>query len=279
MGIAVSQINDNDHDFIAFCDFLKKSSGIVISSKKSYLVSSRIRHIMEDYEFSELSQLLQKAKTNQDLIKKIIDAMTTNETFWFRDVYPFEYFSNTLLPTLNSDDNRSHSIKIWSAACSSGQEPYSLSILCEEYKEINKSNKKVEIIATDLSSHILNKAKAGIFDHLSIERGLSSKRISNFFTQNHDNEWKINPPLKNYIKFEPINLLESFSAMGKFDVIFCRNVLIYFDKDTKMDILQRLHQSLKPGGTLFLGSSESLSEATSLFSVVHCHPGIVFQAN
>lgn len=276
---ALKNIPENCLDFKAFCEYLQKSSGITISPNKAYLVSARIRNIMVDYELASLAELIVALnKRNKALHQKIIDAMTTNETFWFRDDYPFTYFSKKLLPHWMSKECKDPSIRIWSAACSSGQEPYSLGILCEEYKTHSPLNKRVEILATDLSSHILDQAKKGSFDRLSIGRGLSEKRLNKFFTSQPHNEWMVNKDIKRYTNFQPINLLESFSSLGKFDIIFCRNVLIYFTKETKTDILTRMHACLKPNGLLCLGSSESLSDASSLFTMLHCNPGIIYQA-
>lgn len=277
---ALKNIPEDCLNFKAFCDFLQKSSGITITANKSYLVSARIRNIMVEYELSDLSELIKELnKNNKVLQKKVINAMTTNETFWFRDGYPFKHFSNVLLPAWEEREGKDTStIRIWSAACSSGQEPYSLGMLCEEYKSEASLKKKVEILATDLSSNMLDKAKKGRFDRLSITRGLSDQRIKNFFTSSCQTEWTVKPEVKRYVQFQALNLLESYEKLGEFDIIFCRNVLIYFTKETKTDILKRMHGCLKPNGFLCLGSSESLADASSLFTMVHCNPGIIYQA-
>ena len=272
-------ISEDCLDFKAFCDYLQKASGITLSSGKSYLVAARIRHIMAVNGLSDLSGLITELnRNNKKLHQEVIDAMTTNETFWFRDDYPFVYFSQHLLPSWSTPEHKDPSIKIWSAACSSGQEPYSLAMLCEEYKASNSFNKRVEILATDLSSDILQKAKKGEFDRLSIARGLSDKRLKSFFSEELSGQWQVNSLLKRYIQFKALNLLESYQSLGTFDIIFCRNVLIYFTRETKTDILERMHKCLKPGGLLCLGSSESLAGAKDLFTMVHCRPGIIYQA-
>ncbi len=228
-------------------------------------------------DMAEIIKELNKS-SRSELHQKIIDAMTTNETFWFRDSYPFDYFSKTLLPYWNSPECKERPIKIWSAACSSGQEPYSLGILSEEYREKNPSSKNIEILATDLSSEILDRAKSGIYDKLSIGRGLSDKRLNKFFESSCQKQWVVSPSVQRYIKFRSLNLLESYSALGKFDIIFCRNVLIYFTAETKSDMITRMHACLKPNGLLCLGSSEGLAETTSLFKMEHCNPGIMYRA-
>lgn len=276
---ALKNISEDCLDFKAFCEYLQKTSGITITSNKTYLVSARIRHIMVEHGLTTLAELISQLNSrNKSLHQKVIDAMTTNETFWFRDDYPFQYFTKKLLPYWASREYTDSTIRIWSAACSSGQEPYSLGILCEEYKKSSPLNKKIDILATDLSSHILDKAKKGSFDKLSIGRGLSNTRMNHFFTAVNENEWKINREVKKYTRFQPINLLESYDSLGKFDIIFCRNVLIYFTKETKTDILRRMHQCLKPNGLLCVGSSESLADASPLFTMLHCNPGIIYQA-
>jgi len=274
-----NNLSEDCLDFKAFCDYLQKASGITLSAGKSYLVSARIRNIMAEHEFADLSALTKALnKNDKRLHQEIVDAMTTNETFWFRDDYPFQYYTKTLLPTWASSEYKESSIKIWSAACSSGQEPYSLAMLCEEYKALSPLTKRVEILATDLSSTILQKAKLGQFDKLSIARGLSQQRLDKFFSLSQNQQWQVNNELKRYIQFKSLNLLEPYSSLGKFDIIFCRNVLIYFTRETKTDILKRMHSCLKPGGFLCLGSSESLAGAKDLFSMVHCKPGIIYQA-
>ncbi len=273
---ALKNLSEKNADFTEFCEYLQKNSGITIAPEKSYLVSARIRQIMIDYEFKTLAELLRKLRGhNQGLQQKVIDAMTTNETFWFRDTYPFDYFYKTILPQWQKESRQS--IRIWSAACSTGQEPYSIAMLLEEYKERLSFNKRVEIIATDLSSQVLSVAKQGEYDHLSIGRGLSPQRLDKFFTTSCQKRWTITPDIKKYVNFKPINLLNSYSALGKFDIIFCRNVLIYFTKETKFDILKRMHDSLNPGGFLCLGSSEGLGDASSLFTMINCQPGLIYQ--
>jgi len=276
----LKNLSEENAEFTEFCDYLQKASGITIAPGKTYLVSARIRQIMVDYEFKTLADLLRQLKShNRGLQQKVVDAMTTNETFWFRDTYPFDYFSNTLLPNWNADKQYEHKpIRIWSAACSSGQEPYSLGMLIEEYKEKNRFTKRVEIIGTDLSSQILENAKLGEYDSLSMGRGLSKQRLDKFFSTSCEKRWAVAPAVRKHIRFQPINLLESYANLGKFDIIFCRNVLIYFTKETKAAMLTRMHQALNPGGYICLGSSEGLGNLSPLFNMINCQPGLIYQA-
>ncbi len=268
-------------EFQEFRDFLQKVAGIDLGDNKQYLVSTRLRRVLAEYECSSLSDLtkLIQRPGNMQAKQKVIDEMTTNETFWFRDSYPFDYLKSKILPELSQQRSAGRA-RIWSAACSSGQEPYSLSMMIEESMKKNFATKNlnVEIVATDLSSVILDKAKTGEYDRLSISRGLSKERLDNFFDSAGPDLWRAKPGIKSRINFRPLNLQESFVTLGKFDVVFCRNVLIYFSAELKKDILTRIHATLKPGGALFLGSSESLSGASGLFDMVHCNPGVMYRA-
>lgn len=268
-------------EFDEFKSFLLDASGIDLGENKQYLVSTRIRHILSDYKCSTLTELmaLLKQPSGRVLRQQIIDVMTTNETFWFRDGYPFDYLTNNFFPE-QVKDARSPRLRVWCAACSSGQEPYSISMVAEEYLAKASSTQRfdLEIVATDLSSRVLEQAKSGIYDRLSISRGLSQERLNNFFDEGENQTWKARSSISRRINFRPLNLQESYSSLGKFDVIFCRNVLIYFSKEFKTDILTRIHGCLKPGGLLFLGASESLAGANELFDMINCRPGIMYKA-
>lgn len=276
---ALNKLSKDDIEFSDFCQYLKDVSGITISPSKAYLVSARVRQIMVDYDFKNLSDLLLRLRKNDRKLQRlVVDAMTTNETFWFRDGYPFNYFIRHLLPLWSKESSSQYRpIKVWSAACSTGQEPYSLAILFEEFLEHYPTRKKLDIIATDLSTKVLEQAKQGKYDKLSIGRGLSEERLKKYFISNCQRDWIVKENVKRHIKFESINLLDSFSGLGKFDIIFCRNVLIYFTKETKDDILTRMHRCLNPGGYLCLGSSESLGSVSPLFEMINCDPGLIYK--
>lgn len=268
-------------EFLEFRQFLKDAAGIDLGDNKQYLVTTRIRKILTNNELESVSALLAKIRlgSGRMLRQQVIDAMTTNETFWFRDVYPFEYLKSEVFVDFHKKNPRV-APRIWCAACSSGQEPYSISMTADEFARsaLGRSSFSVDIQATDLSSVILDQAKAGVYDKLSISRGLSDTRLRSYFDAQGTNQWAIKPAVKKCVRFKAINLQDSFATLGKFDIVFCRNVLIYFSSDLKQDILRRIHATLKPGGLLFLGSSESLGNAGELFSMVHCRPGVVYQA-
>lgn len=270
-------------EFDQFRQFLEDACGISLGDNKQYLVTNRMRRLMDDHKISNFGELVRNLKLgiNRKLKEQVIDAMTTNETFWFRDIYPYDHLKNILFPQLMSGNNKMFGpIRIWSAACSSGQEPYSISIMAEEFKSRNMGTlpRQIQIVATDLSTTVLDQARKGEYDKLSVMRGLSNERLERFFDKTPDNSWRVKSMLRDRIDFRPINLMDSYAALGKFDIVFCRNVLIYFNADLKRQILQKIHAALKPQGILYLGSSEGLAGAADLFEMVRCEPGILYRA-
>lgn len=270
-------------DFDQFRLFLEDACGISLGDNKQYLVTNRIRRILDDYQFKNLGELVVAVRqgSNRKLKEQVVDAMTTNETFWFRDVYPFEHLRNKILPELMSPALRMQGpIRIWSAACSYGQEPYSISMMVEEYKRASMGtlNRPVQIVATDLSSIVLDQARSGEYDKMSIIRGLSTEKLERYFDKQSDNLWRIKPPVKERIDFKSLNLLDSYASLGRFDIVFCRNVLIYFNADLKREVMKKIHSTLKPGGILYLGSSEGLAGSSDLFEMVRSDPGILYRA-
>ena len=275
--------NFDQAEFDHFRQFLQEACGIALGDNKQYLVSNRIRRLLEEYQLQTFSDLVRALKQNRHrgLKEQVIDVMTTNETFWFRDIYPFEYLKNQLLPGwMASASKASGPVRIWSAACSSGQEPYSLSMIVEEYRrqKMGALARPVQIVATDLSSIVLDQARRGEYDRLSVMRGMSDERLKRYFDNPNDRLWRVKPSVRDRIEFRAWNLLDSYSGLGKFDAVFCRNVLIYFNSELKREILEKIHKALKPGGALFLGSSEGLSKMSDLYDMVRCNPGIMYRA-
>ncbi len=268
-------------EFNTFRQFLEDKSGIVLGDNKQYLVTSRLKKLQDEHGIKSLTELMARiqAQPRGALQEQVIDAMTTNETLWFRDIYPFEVMKNKVLPELVKKQPNQR-LRIWSAACSSGQEPYSLSMTIDEYERANAGQAKlsVQIIATDLSASMLQACKLGEYDSLAIARGLSSERLQRYFDKTPNNRWAVKAAIKNRVEFRALNLLDSYAVLGKFDVVFCRNVLIYFSAEAKKDILMRIHATLKPGGYLFLGASEALNTLPELYTMVQCSPGIIYQA-
>ncbi|GAC15173.1 CheR family methyltransferase [Aliiglaciecola lipolytica] len=264
-------------EFFEFAQFLERQCGIVLNENKSYLVNSRLKPLVRQEKFSGLSELLKSAYSgNQNSMReKVVDAMTTNETLWFRDKYPFEILTDRLFTDLSKVNRK---VRIWSAACSSGQEPFSIAMCIQEYKKHHPRAFPygIEIIATDISADMLKRAKLGRFDGISISRGLSEERKSRFFKQTEDNHMQLNRDILSMVDFRPQNLLTSYSALGKFDVVFCRNVLIYFSLSNKRKILQQIAACLQNEGSLFLGASESIAELNDLYTLVRNNPGLFY---
>ncbi|MBQ1425456.1 MAG: protein-glutamate O-methyltransferase CheR [Succinivibrionaceae bacterium] len=262
-----------------FCNFLEQQSGIVLGTSKQYLIVSRLSPLVSQFNLSSISELIEKAMNvaNRQVRLEVIDAMTTNETLWFRDGYPYEMLKETILPELAKTHTMSP-IKIWSAASSSGQEPYSIAMTCFETNIPRlKTPAGVQIVGTDISPTMLSLCKQGMYDYIALNRGLSAERKKLFFTKVSEQCMSVNEEIKRLVNFKLFNLLDHYGSMGKFDVIFCRNVLIYFSPQVKSKIINQLAQSLNPNGYLFLGASESVSGLTDRFDMERNERGIVFR--
>lgn len=264
--------------YLKFRQFLEQQCGIVLGENKQYLVRSRLASLLYKFNYPSTDALIDVAVKGYDrtLLQSVIDAMTTNETLWFRDSYPFDLLIKDLLPKLAEKSQR---IRIWSAACSSGQEPYSIAMSILEYQKQRPGALRggVEIIATDLSSEMLEKSEQGIYDELSLARGLSPQRRQAFFQTHASGQMQLRPEVRRMVSFKSLNLLSSYASLGRFDVVFCRNVLIYFSAEVKQKILQQIAAQLQPSGVLFLGASESISAASDFYAMVKCHPGLYYQ--
>ena len=256
-----------NQDFQLFRDFLEKACGIVLGDNKQYLVKSRLRRIMEENKLSTLGDLLDRVKrTGRSSLKEVvIDAMTTNETSFFRDTRPFDIFRDTVLKYMKNNRG-SKRLRIWCAAASSGQEPYTLAIILKELAA-EFPGWSFEIIGTDISKDILAQAEKGSYSQFEVQRGMPITLLMKYFTQVED-RWEINSEIKSMIKYQPFNLLDSMASLGKFDIVFCRNVLIYFDQETKGDVLNRIKNQLESDGFLFLGGAETVIGLTDAFKVV-----------
>lgn len=265
--------------FVLFRNFLQDACGILLGDNKEYLVSSRLNSIMQENRFSGLDELVTQMKTTPRLKEQVVDAMTTNETLWFRDIHPYAILRDRLLPEVSAELGPKP-VRIWSAACSSGQEPYSMSMVIDELRRLKPGLIKAgeKIIATDISPSMLEHARRGEYDMLAIGRGLQKDHLMRYFSQSTTGSWKINRDIQARVEFKSLNLLGNYSVLGSFDIVFCRNVLIYFSSELKQQILRKIHAQLKPGGYLLLGASESLGPLNDIYEMVHCSPGIVYRA-
>lgn len=262
-------------DYLEFQHFLEQACGIVLGDNRQYLVTSRLNHLMREYKADSPIKLLRMMKTGKspELSVRIIDAMTTNETFWFRDTPHFDVLNKNIFPELSA----SKSCRIWSSACSSGQEAYSLSMALHEYSHHNKAFKKdPEIVATDISPAVLAEAKKAEYCSIAISRGMPAGFLKKYFEQRDDCHI-IKKQISSRVQFKTLNLLKGYESLGRFDIIFCRNVLIYFSSDIKKNILSRMADVLNPGGYLFLGSSESMVGYSDKFSMINEMGAIYYQ--
>ncbi|GLQ71417.1 chemotaxis protein CheR [Vibrio sp. vnigr-6D03] len=273
----MTAITISDQEYRDFSRFLESQCGIVLGDSKQYLVRSRLSPLVSKFKVASLSDLLRDVITgrNRELRVAAVDAMTTNETLWFRDSYPFSVLSDKLLPEVAANKRP---IKIWSAASSSGQEPYSIAMtILETQSKKPGMLSNVSITATDISSSMLDACRAGVYDNLALGRGLSPERRKTFFEDAGDSKMKVKDNVKRMVNFRPQNLMDSYALLGKFDIIFCRNVLIYFSPDMKSKVLNQMAGCLNPGGYLLLGASESLTGLTDKFDMVRCNPGIIYK--
>jgi len=242
-----------DFDWIA--QLVWQRSAIVLEKGKEYLVESRLAPLARKTGAETVSEFVNKlmSKPDSGLITEVIDAMTTNETSWFRDHFPFNALQSHILPELTSSRARSRSMRIWSAGCSSGQEPYSIAMTALDTPEL--AGWKVELVATDLSEEMLDRSRKGEYSQLEVNRGLPATTLVRHFERSGLN-WRINQSIRERVEFRSLNLTRPFPPMGRFDVVFLRNVLIYFDLPTKRDVLKRVRQVMAPDGHLFLGAAE-----------------------
>jgi chemotaxis protein methyltransferase CheR len=247
---------------------LKERSGLVLSAEKQYLVESRLLPLARKAGLAGLSELVEQLKrpNAEPLIVEVVEAMMTNESYFFRDKLPFEHFRDTILPGLLASRATQRRIRIWCAAASTGQEPYSLAIALKEI-ENKLSGWRVEILATDLSTEVLEKAKAGVYSQFEVQRGLPIQMLVKYFSQIGDC-WQIAPAIRAMVQFRPVNLLHDFTNLGMFDLVFCRNVLIYFDQETKIGVLRRLAHSVERDGYLVLGAAETVVGLTDSFKPI-----------
>lgn len=245
--------------------FLKQQSGLVLTNEKQYLIESRLLPVARKAGLASLSALIGKIKEpgQSMLAATVVEAMTTNESFFFRDKTPFEHFTDTMLPKMLEARARERRLRIWCAAASTGQEPYSLA-MCLKDAEAKLAGWRVEILGTDLSTDVLEKAKAGVYTQFEVQRGLPINHLLKYFTQIGDT-WQINSNMRSMVQYRKLNLLENFSSLGQFDIIFCRNVLIYFDNKTKVEILERMAKMMPADGYLVLGAAETVVGLTDVF--------------
>jgi chemotaxis protein methyltransferase CheR len=256
-----------DYDYVR--KLLRERSGLVLSADKQYLVESRLLPVARRAGLAGLAELvleLRRGAKVEPLVTEVVEAMTTNESFFFRDKVPFEQFRHAIIPALLATRAASKRIRIWCAAASTGQEPYSLAMSLKEMANAI-AGWRIEIVATDLSNDVLEKARAGIYSQFEVQRGLPIQFLVKYFSQIGDT-WQIAPDIRAMVQFRPLNLLADFTHLGTFDVVFCRNVLIYFDQQTKTSVLERIARVTDRSGYLALGAAETVVGLTDSFKPV-----------
>jgi chemotaxis protein methyltransferase CheR len=255
-------VSPSDYDYPR--KILKEHSGLDLSADKQYLIESRLLPLSRKSALSGIDELVQKMKGGSaSITAQVVEAMTTNETFFFRDKVPFDHFRDSIMPEILQARASRRSVRIWCAAGSTGQEPYSLAMSLKEMGAA-LAGWRVEIIATDLSLEVLEKSRTGLYSQFEVQRGLPIQMLVKYFKQTGE-LWQINPDIRAMVQHRQLNLLQDFSQLGVFDVIFCRNVLIYFDQDTKIGIFNRLAKVTAPDGFLVLGAAETVVGLTEVF--------------
>ena len=242
-------------EYAFLADFLRRRSGLSITSEKAYLIESRLKPIASRLGFKSAAELVRRLRTaDETLSRAVIDAMTTNETSFFRDKVPFDKFQNVMLPALLAARREEARLRIWCSAASSGQEPYSLAMILDAAR---LEGWTIDLVASDINAEMIERAKDGLYSQFEVLRGLPIQMLARHF-HNDGGEWRLLSSTRSRVQFHVFNLLDSFDHFGLFDVIFCRNVLMYFDQATKHDVLGRLANALAPDGYLVLGSAETV---------------------
>ena len=263
-------------DLTYLFNLVEKKSGIYLTIDKSYLFEIRLRSLIKEGGMSSIEELVAHLKKNSfgSLHEQVIDAMTTNETSFFRDRVPFDVLKDTVLPEVIRDNMTSRNIHIWCAACSAGQEPYSILMLIKEhFPELNSWN--IEITATDISAEMLEKARKGIYSDFEFKRGITPT-YKKYFNK-LDTGWQIQEHFFKHVSFSPLNLIAPWPSLPRMDIIFLRNVLIYFRHQVKEEILHKMQHVLKPRGYLFLGQSETTSMMNTGFDTKNVESTSVYQ--
>ena len=272
------ELNKTEFDLLR--KYIYSVCGLIIGEGKEYLIVHRLQHLLKEHNcksWTEFYNLLSKSKGV--LIEEVITAINTHETSFFRDIHPFNLIRDKVLPSLIKNKKKNKKIRIWCAAASTGQEPYTLSMIIHDLIEstVLKTvrHDDFSILATDISEKTIEKAREGLFTNLELSRGLPAK-YKKYFSQ-ESNQWKVSPSISSIVTFKKFNLLESFRILGQFDFVLCRNVLIYFDDKTKLDIVHRIHSVLPEDGCLLLGATESLAGQTDKFASEHAGIAVIYR--
>lgn len=258
--------SENTYKYIS--TLMEKETGMIIGPEKGYLIETRLSPLVRQHQLNGIDELADKSKNPiyYNIKQEIIDALTTNETTFFRDQIPFEHLKNYTLKQIKNKN-----IRIWSCACSTGQEAYSISILIDKIPEISRSH--IQILGTDVSNTVLEKARNGIYSQFEVQRGLPTKDLITYFIQ-EGKDWKVIDKIKKNVNFEVGNVLSPKASLGKFDVVFCRNLLIYFNIETKKKAINSIYNQMNPGGHLYIGGAETLLGIHDGFTLSDVYHGL-----
>jgi len=261
-------------DFDLLSKLVKEQSGLVLTQDKAYLLESRLMPVARKRGMKGLEELSDtlRARNEEALINEVTEAMTTNESFFFRDIKPFELFREHVLPHLTKNRADRKSFRVWCAAASSGQEPYSIGMTIRE-EAAKLARWRTEIVGTDISREILEKASSGLYSQFEVQRGLPIQLLLKYFEKNED-MWQADAALRAMVTYKEYNLLDDLRALGNFDVVFCRNVLIYFDQDTKGRVLEQISRLMPDDGVLFLGGAETVLGISDKFKPIPGFRGV-----
>ncbi len=261
-------------DYQVIFSLVRERSGLVLGDDKGYLVESRLKSVLRAHALADLRALVVRLRAgDKRLITDVVEALTTNETSFFRDTKPFHSLTETILPHLQATVGKHRRVRIWSAAASTGQEAYSIAMTLAEVKR-RFPDLQVDILATDISEEVLAKARAGVYSQLEVQRGMPAPLMIRHFAKRADGDWEIKPEIRQAVRFQKFNLLDNPAQLGSFDVVFCRNVLIYFERSTKAAVLERLARRLDPEGFLILGGAETVIGITEVFSPLDGQRGV-----
>lgn len=265
-----------DYDYIR--RFLKERSGLTLAADKQYLIESRLMPVARKAGCSSISELVQRLRHSppETLRVQVTEAMMINESLFFRDKIPFDRFRDTIMPAMLEARAPSRRLRIWCAAASTGQEPYSLAMILRGMRE-KLAGWRVDIVATDISNEVLERARAGLYSQFEVQRGLPVQMLIQHFEQVGD-QWRVAESIRKMVQFRPFNLMDDLAPLGVFDVVFCRNVLIYFDQATKQDVLERLAHQLAPDGYLAMGAAETVVGLSGSFKPLPERRGIYVRA-
>lgn len=248
----------DDSDFQFYQKILLDHSGLALTPEKTYLLNTRLTPVAQNLGYPSLDEMTKSVRSslNPAAVSAIVQAMTTNETSFFRDTKPFQYLKDKVFPYFLKRNEMTKTLRIWSAACSAGQEPYSIAMLAKDFFA-DKPGWNYHIVATDIADEILQQARNGVYNQFEIQRGLTIQMVVKNFTQKETN-WEIKDDLKKNVTFKKFNLLDPMEGLGPFDIIFCRNVLIYFNAEMKEGVLNKMAKRLNKDGFLFLGACETV---------------------